>query len=189
MQTYTINRKVYKGRGRPSKTDYLPTFWQKWGFTITAFTIFFTLVITWFGGAVRMHKAYAETQRPFLNPRVEGTNFIFVDEPIHKEKPTIESLFYKYDWNAELMIAICKSENGYHMWDNSWKPEVQYKGNDNGSTDTGLCMINSIHGYGEEWLKVAENNLEAAYKVWSNSGYKAWSDYKNGRYLKFYEGK
>lgn len=68
-------------------------------------------------------------------------------------------------------------------------PEAQYKGNDNGSTDTGLCMINSIHGYDEKWLKVAENNLEAAYKVWSDSGYEAWSDYKNGRYLKFYGGK
>ena len=43
-----------------------------------------------------------------------------------KKKPRIESLFYKYDWNAEIMIAICKTEVGFKY--QGWKEDAQYKG-------------------------------------------------------------
>lgn len=102
----------------------------------------------------------------------------------------INSLFCKYtDWDAKKMIAICMSENGFKMWGNKWNPEVQYSGNDNGSVDTGLCMINSVHGYDAESLKIPAVNVEAAHKIWvRRPDYRAWSDFNNGRWLAYYEG-
>lgn len=199
MKKPLIDRKQYKGKGRPRRKDYHPTLWAKWGNTII-FTVTFNLsIIFWFGGAVRMHKAYAETQRPFLNPvpdeKIEW-NYTFVDEPIHKKKVGIEGLFYKYDWDADLMIAICRSEVG-HIYQ-GWKQDAVFKGNSDGSTDTGVCMINSntFNDFVRRGklsadldLTKAEDNIYSAYVIWTEQGYKAWSDFKNGRYLAFYEGK
>jgi len=180
-----INRKTYKGRGRPRVKDYEPTVWQKWGSTIVWFILFNFTVVMWFGGAVRVKNAYAEAQRPFLNPTVEVTEwtYTFVDEPMHKEKPTIESLFYKYDWNAEVMIAICKSEIGFEY--QGWKQDAQFRGNGDGSVDTGLCMINSIHGYDTELLKTAEYNIQKAYEIYQRQGLEAWTKYNDGGYRRY----
>lgn len=183
-----INYKTYKGRGRPRQKDYQPTFWQKWGNTIIWFVVFNFTVIMWFGGAVKAHKAYAESKRPFLNPiPVEQPkwNYTFIDEPIHKKKPTIEDLFYQYDWNAEVMIAICKSEIGFEY--QGWKVDAQFRGNSDGSVDTGICMINSIHGYDTELLKTAEYNIQKAYEVYKRQGLKAWTKYNDKGYLVYME--
>jgi len=191
-----INRKTYKGRGRPRVRDYEPTFWQKWGSTIVWFILFNFTVVMWFGGAVRVKKAYAEAQRPFLNPTIEVTEwtYTFVDEPVHKEKSTIESLFYKYDWNAELMTAICKSEVGYVY--QGWKEDAVFEGNSDGSTDTGLCMINSNtfadfvrRGKLNPDLDLtkAEDNIYSAYVIWTEQGCNAWTKCRDKGYL-FYMG-
>ena len=50
---------------------------------------------------------------PRPTPTQSKWNYTFIDEPIQKKKPRIESLFYKYDWNTEIMIAICKAEVGF----------------------------------------------------------------------------
>ena len=192
-----INYKTYKGKGRPRRKDYHPTFWQKWGNTIIWFVVFNFSVVMWFGGAVKAHKAYAESKRPFLNPTpVEQPkwNYTFIDEPIHKKKPTIEDLFYKYDWNAEIMIAVCKSEVGWIY--QGWKQDAQFNGNSDGSVDTGLCMINSntFRDFVNRGklpadlnLKDAKDNVYASYIIWLEQGEKAWSDYNNDRYLAFLE--
>lgn len=103
-----------------------------------------------------------------------------------KEK-TIEELICdpKYKWNCNIMIAIAKSENGYEMHSNTWGADRTYRGNSNGSVDTGIFMINSVHGYSVEYLQDAGNNIEVAYKVWLSQDYSAWVDYNNGRYLKY----
>lgn len=103
-----------------------------------------------------------------------------------KEK-VIEELICdpKYKWDCEIMIAIAKSENGYEMHGNTWGADRTYGGNSNGSVDTGIFMINSIHGYSVKYLQNAENNIEIAYEVWLSQGCEAWSDYSNGRYLKY----
>lgn len=181
-----INYKTYKGKGRPRRKDYQPTFWQKWGNTIIWFVVFNFTVIMWFGGAVKAHKAYAESKRPFLNPipaEQPKWNYTFIDEPIHKKKPTIEDLFYKYDWNAEIMIAICKAEVGFKY--QGWKEDAQFRGNSDGSVDTGICMINSIHGYDTEQLKIAEYNIEKAYQIYLRQGLEAWTCYNNGQYKEY----
>lgn len=103
-----------------------------------------------------------------------------------KEK-TIEEMICdsKYKWDCGIMIAIAKSENGYEMHGNTWGADRTYGGNSNGSVDTGIFMINSVHGYSVGYLQDAENNIEIAYEVWLSQGCEAWSDYSNGRYLKY----
>lgn len=96
----------------------------------------------------------------------------------------ISEEFAKYDWDSDLMLAICKSENGYEMY-NGWKANAKYTGNSDGSTDTGLCMINSVHGYSNEVLSDPATNIRVAYDIWLNQGYEAWSDYNNGRYGRY----
>ena len=44
--------------------------------------------------------------------------------------------------------------------------------NRNGSKDSGLWQINSIHGYSD--LKKPHVNAQAAFEVWSHSGWTAW---------------
>ena len=44
--------------------------------------------------------------------------------------------------------------------------------NRNGSKDSGLWQINSVHGYSD--LKKPHVNAQAAFEVWSHSGWTAW---------------
>ena len=44
--------------------------------------------------------------------------------------------------------------------------------NRNGSKDSGIWQINSIHGYSD--LKKPHVNAQAAFEVWSHSGWTAW---------------
>jgi hypothetical protein len=51
--------------------------------------------------------------------------------------------------------------------------------NSNGSIDTGLWQINSIHGIPVEQLKNPSANAAAAFKIWTDAGnsWKPWSTY------------
>jgi hypothetical protein len=77
----------------------------------------------------------------------------------------------------EVMLAIAKAESGL-------TPDAVNNRNRNGSIDTGLFQINSIHGYDSEWLKDVDNNIEAAKKVYEKQGLKAWAAYNNKSYAK-----
>ena len=92
----------------------------------------------------------------------------------------------KYSWDCDIMLAIAQSENGYEIW-GGFKADAINTANDNGSIDTGILQINSIHGYTTEWLQVPENNIEAGHKIYLTQGYRAWSDYNNNRYLRYIE--
>lgn len=72
--------------------------------------------------------------------------------------------------------AVAKSESGLDT------AAVNTR-NTNGSTDTGLWQINSVHGYSPAELLDPAGNARAAYAVWRRQGWSAWSDYRNGRYL------
>lgn len=80
--------------------------------------------------------------------------------------------------NPELMIAIAKAESKLN-------PHAINRANSNGSVDTGIFQINSIHGYSEEYLKNEDNNLKIARIVYEKQGITAWASYNNGAYLKW----
>jgi hypothetical protein len=55
--------------------------------------------------------------------------------------------------------------------------------NNNGTIDTGLWQINSVHKLGN--LKDPVGNAKAANIVYTKQGYTAWTVYKTGAYKKF----
>lgn len=81
------------------------------------------------------------------------------------------------------MYAICMAESGGN-------PKAFNPSNSNGSNDAGLMQINSIHVnsglIGDQERFDPQKNLDAAYAIYKGSGYKAWSAYNNGAYLKWY---
>ena len=85
----------------------------------------------------------------------------------------------KYPWNSKVMLAIARAESGCN-------PRSDNSGlNTNGTYDYGLFQINSVHGHSRDILANPAKNTEIAFKIWQSQGYRAWSAYNNGSYLKF----
>lgn len=103
-----------------------------------------------------------------------------VTEPLVQPKGDC-ILVNQYDWNTSIMYAICMAESGGN-------PNALGH-NKNGTTDGGLLQINSIHVnsglISSEDRFIPEKNLAAAYAIYKGSGYKAWSSYNSGVYLKY----
>ena len=82
----------------------------------------------------------------------------------------------KYDgWPVETMLAIAQAESGCD-------PTARNTANSDGSTDTGLLQINSIHGIDPATLIDPTVNIQAAYRIYQSQGLKAWSAYTNNNY-------
>lgn len=85
---------------------------------------------------------------------------------------------------AEIMVAVAMGESGLN-------PSTPPNGNTNGTTDTGIFRINSVHGYTQEHLENIDNNIAAAKKIFEERkekdgiGFTAWVAYTNGSYKKF----
>jgi soluble lytic murein transglycosylase-like protein len=94
---------------------------------------------------------------------------------------TYRPLMQLYDWNVAIAMAIMKAESGCN-------PNSDNTGlNRDGSNDKGLLQINSIHSdlISDSDRLVPEKNIQAAYEIYRGSGFRAWSTFNNGRYLKF----
>ncbi len=79
--------------------------------------------------------------------------------------------------NPEIMIAIAKAESGMNP------KAVNY--NRNGSIDTGLFQVNSVHGYDGLSLFDPKKNIGAAREIYDKQGIQAWTSFNNGSYKKF----
>lgn len=96
----------------------------------------------------------------------------------------VEKIRKAFPENADMMIAVGMGESGLN-------PVTPPNGNSNGTTDTGIFRINSVHGYTQEYLADVDNNIKAAKKVFEEKkkqdgiGYTAWVAYNNGSYKKF----
>ena len=88
-----------------------------------------------------------------------------------------EKIAEAFPEHPELMIAIAKAESGLN-------PYATNK-NRNGSTDTGLFQINSIHGHDQLELTKVDKNIEVARKVYEKQGLGAWVAYTNKSFEKF----
>ena len=84
----------------------------------------------------------------------------------------------RYEWDAETMLAIMQAES-------SCNPEAVNTSNRDGSRDTGLMQINSIHGIDGETLKKPAENIATAYRIYQTQGLKAWSTFTSGKYKQF----
>ena len=81
----------------------------------------------------------------------------------------------KYDWNVEVMLAIMMAES-------SCNPNA-LNTNSDGSNDSGLFQINSIHKKPNR--ENPETNVRYAYQIYKSQGLNAWVAYTNKSYLKF----
>lgn len=57
--------------------------------------------------------------------------------------------------------------------------------NFNGTYDYGIWQVNSVHGFPVSELLTPTGNGRAAYTVYRQQGWRAWSAYNNGSYLAF----
>lgn len=81
--------------------------------------------------------------------------------------------FAKYNWNTQLMMAICQAES-------NGDPNAVSPLNYDGLRDYGLMQI-----HGEAIFDPAAN-IYRAYQKYTNQGLRAWSTYTNGKYLAYY---
>jgi hypothetical protein len=84
---------------------------------------------------------------------------------------------FKTPGQAITMTAIALAESG-------GKTDAVNR-NTNGSTDTGLWQINSIHGYSSSALMDPRTNARAAKAVFDKQGYTAWVVFKSGAYMRY----
>lgn len=90
----------------------------------------------------------------------------------------------KYPWNTKIAYAICMAESG----GNAHADNIGL--NSDGSNDKGLYQINSIHVASglitDQDRFDPVKNVDAAYTIYKGSGWRAWSTFSNGRYLRWY---
>lgn len=89
-----------------------------------------------------------------------------------------EKIRITFPEEPDIMLAIAKAESKLN-------PHAINRANRNGSVDTGIFQINSIHGYDEEYIKNEDNNLKIAREIYEKQGVTAWASYNNGAYLKW----
>jgi hypothetical protein len=112
------------------------------------------------------------------------TQTTLAEAPI-TELPEVNKIdYYKdmirsYDWNDDIAIAIMMAES-------SGKEDVVNWGdNHNGCIGSaGLFQIGCVNAPIEE-MKDPKKNIEKAYQLYSERGWKPWGAYTNKSYLKF----
>jgi cell wall-associated NlpC family hydrolase len=79
-------------------------------------------------------------------------------------------------------LAIIKAESGGN-------PNAINTANRNGTTDTGLFQINSVHSNWTKGMNLYDplQNAKAAYKIYTDAGksWSPWSTYNSGAYVKY----
>lgn len=79
----------------------------------------------------------------------------------------------------QTMTAIAMAESG-------GRTDAINRANRNGTFDSGLFQINSVHGYNPtQLIEDPVYNIQAAVKIFGSQGFNAWSVYKTGRYKQF----
>jgi len=143
--------------------------------------MFLALLIGLFAGL--FYRCHLDQQIVYQAPeRMFVDRWILVQEPCPKEekevkeKPIQEKIKETFPECPDIALAIAIAESKLN-------PNAVNTGNKNGSVDRGIFQINSIHGHGEELFN-ADTNLQIARKIYDKNGWKAWSAYKNGAYLR-----
>ena len=191
LETVTKRNKRISKVFRPiNKRRSINKIKTSYNIALNRFKICFCLILL--AGAI--HSGYIESQTveniessdasdvPDEVPSMVLTSFESADIPADYKEPDLYDKYFKSE--ARLARAICQAEN------KSQDPNAINYANKDGSFDTGLCQINSIH-IGKvdgnlELLKDPETNIRVAKQIRDESGWTAWTQYKNGEYLEFY---
>lgn len=115
---------------------------------------------------------------------------VFASENSEMTDQQIADYIKGKDWDYSIAIRVAKSENSWNST-HSFNCSRVNTHNKDGSIDTGIFQINSIHTkeiedwyslpYGEV-MKDCKRNIDFAYKLYSRNGWGAWAAYNNGSY-------
>lgn len=125
-----------------------------------------------------MPKVEAAVQQPSQRETVEVSprpRPIIASSKVANRCEEFRNLVKQYDWNVEVMLAIMMAES-------SCNPNA-LNTNSDGSNDSGLFQINSIHKKPNR--ENPELNVRYAYQIYKSQGLNAWVAYTNKIYLKF----
>jgi soluble lytic murein transglycosylase-like protein len=90
---------------------------------------------------------------------------------------TYRPLLEKYSWDVHIAIAVMQAESGCNPTSLSQ------------TADRGLMQINAVHADmvngNLNALFDPATNIQVAHRVYLSQGWKGWSAYNNGSYLKF----
>lgn len=91
---------------------------------------------------------------------------------------TIEQLIEKYDWDHDTALAVARAESNLNpqAYNPEWHRGCQ------GSI--GIFQIACIHDDPEKLFEV-EYNIQRAYEIYSEQGWKPWGAYTNGNYRRY----
>lgn len=104
-------------------------------------------------------------------------------KPLTQGCETYRSLVSKYDWDANVALAVMQAESGCNP-----------SGPPSSTCDRGLMQINCVHAdmvSNLDDLYDPATNISVAYKVYlgrkqqTGNGWQAWNAYKDGKHLKF----
>lgn len=112
------------------------------------------------------------------------------------QKPAVEAgrvggcerfqpLLEKYDWDVRTMLAIMRAESGC---DPNVTGDTSLTFTQNGRTygySVSLFQVRILPGRERCDSHDPATNIACAYHVWKSQGYKAWSVYTSGKYLKY----
>lgn len=109
----------------------------------------------------------------FISP-LGDSKLIEIEKPVYIKTPVYElppeiidkvRVVFGKDADQAIRVFTCES----HL-----NPKAQGT-NTNGSTDTGVAQINSVHGISAKWLKNPDINLLVAKQIFNRSGWSPWT--------------
>lgn len=88
------------------------------------------------------------------------------------------SLTNRYDWDKKIAYAVCMAESGGN--------HLAYGDGSTAYPSIGLMQIRMLPGRpSKEQLEDPEFNMQYAYNMWKNQGFRPWSAYKSNSYTKY----
>jgi hypothetical protein len=131
---------------------------------------------------------YCTIHREQLQPKIKPIKEELIKtaqaaETPHRESPVapqsdIDRLICSKDWDCKTAVAVAKAESGLRC-------HATNK-NTNGTIDSGLFQINSIHKakYAGRNIFDCQTNIEVAYQIYKASNWNPWVAWWSGKFKK-----
>ena len=103
-------------------------------------------------------------------PKAEAelNGYLKVEKPVTQRDQIIDYIYQVFGDQADNAFKVLACEN------HGLNPNAQGHNTD-GSVDTGIFQVNSIHGVPASYLKNWRVNVDVAYQIYKGSGWGAWS--------------